>query len=293
MGWSHRVNHKLPWNSKISRHYTCCYAAIFGQTLQKKDIHRRQIHHPKYPLPKGSLVASLDSAPDPYSDNAAWRKAIWAAALIYTVIPSVRQVGITGSLAVGNIKDQDDIDFCIVCQPGTVWFTRFFVWLYLRTIGVLRRKHEFMVKGKICCNLFIETTGLAITPAQQNLYTAHEVVFFKPVIGDPKVYADFLKANRWARSYLPYLYDMARQTQPLLIRNRQGTKISLRFIKPINDLLYLFQVWWMGKDRGPGVTRSRIAFYPTNRASWVASQLTVQLSKYDVPLDRVFFSWLQ
>ena len=41
-------------------------------------------------------------------------------------LPYVRGIGITGSLAFGNCREGDDLDFLIITAPGRVYWGRFF-----------------------------------------------------------------------------------------------------------------------------------------------------------------------
>ena len=46
---------------------------------------------------------------------------------LLSLVPTIRLVAVTGSLAMENAKSGDDIDLMIVTQEGTLWLTRLFV----------------------------------------------------------------------------------------------------------------------------------------------------------------------
>jgi len=116
-------------------------------------------------------------------------------------VPSIKMVGITGSVAANNAKKNSDIDIFIICQKNTLWITRLVVVLYLKLKGVYFNTAR--PKNTICPNIYISIDRLNWPISQRNLYTAHEVVMLIPIISKGKTYERFIGENLWTKRYLP------------------------------------------------------------------------------------------
>ena len=116
-------------------------------------------------------------------------------------IPTVWAVCVTGSLAMKNCDENDDIDLMIITEPGRLWTTRLLCILLTEILGVRRRKGDKEVKNKICLNIFLDGGDLLIK--NQNLFTAHEVCQAKCLYEKNGAYESFFEENRWVRDFLP------------------------------------------------------------------------------------------
>jgi hypothetical protein len=117
-------------------------------------------------------------------------RARWYARLI-AYLPFVRMVALTGSLAMENARD-DDIDFLIVCAPNRLWTVRALV-IALVHLARWRGDH-------LCPNFLLSENALTI--AQQNLYSAHEIIQMIPLFGF-EVYRRIRQQNAWTENFLP------------------------------------------------------------------------------------------
>jgi hypothetical protein len=115
---------------------------------------------------------------------------------ILGLLPFVRMVALTGSLAVGNISENEDFDYMLVTEPGRLWTARAFVLLLNR----LTRLAGYT----LCPNVMI--TKNALEWAKHDLYSARDLCQMIPLAGR-KVYSDLIQANRWVRDVLPNAYD--------------------------------------------------------------------------------------
>ena len=147
------------------------------------------------------------------------QKAIRISRLI-RLIPSVRAIFVTGSLAMRNSAADDDIDIMLVVSPYTLWISRFIVVALLMLAG-LRRPSRFVghssprVRDKICDNLYLDLNYLHIPhlPISQsrinqsaNLYLAHEILQAESIFDRGGVRRQFLVSNSWTKKYLPVAY---------------------------------------------------------------------------------------
>jgi hypothetical protein len=125
------------------------------------------------------------------SSQPAWRSARrWGR--IFWMLPFVRMVAITGSLAVDGLEDGGDIDFMIVVQSGRLWLTRALCLAIWRLAGVWGTR--------LCPNYLVSTDALALQ--QRTLYAARELAQMLPLHGR-EVAAQLWAANLWSLDFLP------------------------------------------------------------------------------------------
>lgn len=116
-------------------------------------------------------------------------------ARILSLIPFVRMIALTGSLARGEAEANSDIDFFVVTKPGRIWTSRFLIVFLLKPLGQYRTEQN--QAGKICPNRYQTEDSLEILP--HNLYHAKEYSQIVPLFEIDDVYQEFQKANQWTR----------------------------------------------------------------------------------------------
>ncbi len=129
-----------------------------------------------------------------------WRKArrylFWVQGL-----PFVEMVLASGSLGLGHMTEESDLDVLVVSKPGRIWLTRLLVFLWFGLMGVRRRKHQKVAPNKICPNHYLTTTSLHIPFA--SLYNAQTYAHLVPVyVRDHRLPDDFRMANPWINVYI-------------------------------------------------------------------------------------------
>ena len=121
----------------------------------------------------------------------------WPLALKYGRIlanfPHVRMVGITGSFAAKNVREDCDIDFMLLTDAGAMWRTR----ALAMTSALFNRKFG---NKKFCPNVFLSLAALNLE--RKSLYDAQEITQMIPLFGRNH-YAELRRANRWTEEYLP------------------------------------------------------------------------------------------
>lgn len=160
----------------------------------------------------------------------------------------IEGVFVTGSLAMNNAKEDDDIDLMIIAKSDTLWITRFLVNIYLRSIR--RYPNQLQVANVICINLWLDENNLKITP--QNLYTAHEIMQAKVLWDRNNSQQQFLGANSWVKEYLPNAYKyLTLDPSP---KHRRGKLRERYFLVVINFAFYILQYVYMK----PKMTTERV-----------------------------------
>ncbi len=89
------------------------------------------------------------------------------------IVPFVRMVAVTGTLAMKNPEQNSDIDFLVMLEKGRIWTGRLSATLMVHLLGV--RRHKKKIKNRICLNYFITTGSLEIK--RQDLFAANEYSF--------------------------------------------------------------------------------------------------------------------
>lgn len=121
------------------------------------------------------------------------------AAKIISLIPSISFVGISGSLALHSAKENDDIDFFIICDKNTIWSSRFLSVIFMKILGIYR--NDKISKNKICLNMFV--SKFEFPKDRQDLYNAFEISQILPLFQRNKSYGVFLRENGWINKFLP------------------------------------------------------------------------------------------
>ncbi len=142
------------------------------------------------------------------------RKAkFWAHVL--GLLPGVRAIFLSGSLAQGRANEKSDIDFFIVARQGKIWTARFFVFLLLKAVGEMRT--EKSPAGKICPNHFITDAHLRIR--ERDAYAAKLFTHNKPLFDPDGMLWYFVQENQdWVQKFGEYFPVFQSQETKLKIR---------------------------------------------------------------------------
>ena len=120
------------------------------------------------------------------------------------VIPFVRLVAVSGSLAMNNTKEESDIDLLIITKTGRIWTCRGLITIFIHIIG--QRRHSNLTKDRFCLNHYITDKSLKIP--FQSLYNAQTYVHLIPFWqAESGLYNKFQKANKWIKDYLFFYSD--------------------------------------------------------------------------------------
>jgi hypothetical protein len=187
-------------------------------------------------------------------------------------VPTIKFIGVSGSLSMRNSDRKDDIDIFIVAKSGSVWLTRLLVVLLLSFLGVYRKQGSKQVKDKICLNLMIdETAGFSIS--QRNLYLAHEIVQLLPIFERDNSYGVFIEKNRWVGKFLPNFKERVSK-YPIPVRVK--TSKSEILLNKVLKLLYLEELarfaqylYMRPKITTEQIGKDVLAFHPKNYKNFV------------------------
>lgn len=213
----------------------------------------------------------------------------------FTILPTVELIGITGSLAMGNVTDADDIDLFFIVAPKTLFLTRLLIIVVSELFSKRRRPGDKNVSNKLCLNMFVSSDALKTPPNKQDVYTAHEILQMKAVWSRAGTYQQFLSDNKWVSNYLPNAWDR---------KNKQAESIEKPeftweryFRNPIISVMRLFepfvrslQLWYMQNRKTTEVVSDNLLmFHPHDARMWVINKFTSRSKRLNIPLDKVFY----
>ena len=139
---------------------------------------------------------------------------------LVTLAPSIKLVGLSGSVAMLNADEDHDLDLFIITGKNRLWTGRFIALLLTQLLGIRRSRHSGKVRrsvgprpeslldsgvvplsgtpqndnnetmkqwsntitNKVCLNLFFDESDLAVPKFKRSEYVAHEVLQMKPLV---------------------------------------------------------------------------------------------------------------
>jgi predicted nucleotidyltransferase len=166
-------------------------------------------------------------------------------------VPWLEAIFLTGSVAAGNAKKEDDIDILIISSQNRLWLIRMVLNLYLQWRGLRRMPGSTSNTNKFCLNMFLDYGSCAIPQAKRNIYTAHELLQSTCLYQKANVFRSYLLQNSWAHDYLANWYQ-----NQLLKTPHTKDQQSQKLFKPwgvilsfFNLITYLLQKLYMQKRR--------------------------------------------
>ncbi len=192
------------------------------------------------------------------------------AAKMIGIIPWIKLICVTGSLAMENSDPDDDIDLMIVTSPNRLWLARPLV-VFLISLFFKRRRpinnQQLTINNhsnEICLNLWLDENALAMPKPRQTSAIAHELAQMKPLINKNHTYEKMLFLNKWGNKFLANFWSTIKQFNNLTINNQQS--IANNFLNLLNSLLFRLQYAYMKpKITTEEVTLHSAFFHPTVR----------------------------
>ncbi len=169
-----------PENLLRSIFHTLAYADVFDYPLTAGEVNRYLINYRSSIEPVTQALHDLvDSGSIVQVDD-------------YFSLADRGMVAVTGSLAMNNTNEGNDIDYMIVTAPNHLWTCRVLTLL----VGRLARLEGV----NLCPNYLITTNALALQ--EHSLYVAHELSQMVPLSGID-TYRKMHHLNDWMNDYLP------------------------------------------------------------------------------------------
>ena len=159
-------------------------------------------------------------------------------------------LGITGSVAAGYPKKDDDIDLLIIVRKDKLWINRLKLrwWIAINKIPH-RRFGEKEKADEFCFNLWLDESMMSLPKKRHNLKNAVDLILMKPLINKNMTYEKFIKVNDWTKKYVATGYSLKPSVPQL--RDTSLDPASWRasrealLDKVINWLVFWPQYWYM------------------------------------------------
>lgn len=195
-------------------------------------------------------------------------------------IPTIKLIGISGSLSMMNAKNSDDIDLFFITRKNTLWITRFIVYVLLLLLKVKRTRFDKSAKDKICANMFLTEDSLRLT--HESIFIAHEVVQLRVVLNRDCTYEKFMEENKWVKKYLAntplysYTNDKVKVDAP-----EKMTTWKEYLIYPLESFFYYTQYVYMKSHKTNEIIGRNVAFFhPTDKTNVIEELYSKRYQSY-------------
>src|SRR3989344_1194365 len=206
------------------------------------------------------------------------------AANILSFIPTIKLIGISGSLSLKNAQIIDDIDFFIITTHKSLWITRFFVNVLLLLTGYKRSIHDLHGMNLVCPNLFLSEDNLLLSRLRRNLFSAREIAQLYLLLDRDSMYKKFLSANFWVKNYLANVKipkSPAKRDPALREKIPLKRDIWERFLDSLDKIFYAVQFLYMS-NRIPGeeIRRKAAYFHPQDKGKIILKIYKMRYEEY-------------
>ncbi len=196
-------------------------------------------------------------------------------ASVLSFLPTIKLIGVSGSLSMNNCDRKDDIDLFFITSSNTLWLSRLVVNIALLVMGIKRSRLDSYGIDRICPNMFLSEDNLKI---DSNLFTAHEIAQLKVLVNKDGVYQNFLSTNKWVLKTLPHSIN---------VENRLVNRSENKYLKVLDRFFYTIQSIYMRKNKTiEKVSVNRAAFHPKDKTSFV---LDLYKKRYKNYKNTLFF----
>ena len=177
------------------------------------------------------------------------------------ICPFVIYAGLSGSLAYGVAKKEDDIDLFIITAKDRLWSARFVLNLLAVFLMLKRKKYVDKASGKVCMNLFFSENDLVVPLRKQTEYVAREIVRMKTLVDKDNAYQRFISKNTWILRFFPNFEQKFRAVKKIEGKIRKKRLGLFDFLEMCLRDLQLF-IMKKNKISGEMILENQLWFFP-------------------------------
>lgn len=241
---------------------TIDYAKNFNSEINQQEIIERLISNKIYSkeeIKKNININSLVKVPNVWKKN----KILKAKVLANYLKKHFREIfflGISGSVASGHPKKNDDIDLIIITKQNKLWLNRFKLRIFIFLNKIPHRRYgQKEIKDEFCFNLWLDEKALKLPRKKQTLQSATDLIMVMPLINKYNIYEKFLLENGWSKKYLATGYyqktkDIKLKKKKLEIKQNYSDDL-------LNKVFFWPQYWYMRKKITLEVINPHQAFF--------------------------------
>lgn len=175
---------------------------------------------------------------------------------ILGIFPFIKLVGISGSVAMLNALENDDVDIFLITKRNRLWTGRFVAVMIAKLMGLHRGFGDKNTKDKVCLNLFFEETELLLPRKKRSEYGAHELLQMKPLVNKGDIYTKLLDVNKWVFDIFPNArlgeqtatYGREKGDNDLLENFLKKIQLRLMNKHKTTELITDYQLWFHPED---------------------------------------------
>lgn len=202
---------------------------------------------------------------------------------VLSMIPSVKMVAVTGSLAMNNASDESDVDLLIITAKDSLWTTRFMSYMLLKIFSFdVRKFGDKKQKNKLCLNMWMDETDIVWKKKNRNLYTAHEIAQIRPLINKNRTYEKFLRKNKWMLEFWPNSVKIPNCKYQITNKSKITNFLPFKYLDILwnlvlgfwNFVVFKMQYFYMqNKITRELVTPTRAIFHPNDIGKTILTRL--------------------
>lgn len=151
-----------------------------------------------YFLPRKDELYDLRIASEKISAQK-WKKMV-SLAKWFAVVPYLRGLFASGSMAVGNVNEKSDFDILVISKPGRLYTARLFLYLVASLMRSRRGRYDKIAPNKFCLNHHIVDTRLRLE--HESLFNAQTYASLKPILIEQDLFNSFYSANNWINKFV-------------------------------------------------------------------------------------------
>ncbi len=211
----------------------------------------------------------------------------------FQLVPFVRGMFVSGSLALDNSAPGGDFDIFTVVKAGHLYTTRILLLCVATLLRVRRTRHDEEAPDKFCFNHYIGDDQLALEHA--SIYTAHTYAQLIPIFMQNQSDEAFFSANSWINKYLFNFKPSERSLRRKVPHARMRLAIArgLEFLlntsagEEVERLAKSYQQARIKKNPVTNETGGRIIFTDSHLELHPRSFETVVIRRYNEALGRL------
>ncbi|MDP2647757.1 MAG: hypothetical protein Q8P35_00725 [Candidatus Yanofskybacteria bacterium] len=167
-----------------------------------------------------------------------WQK-LMRVARWFPLVPYVRGILVSGSMAINNSHGESDFDILVITKAGRLYTCRILLSFLTALFGVRRTKDDKIAPDKFCFNHYLTDANLFIP--SESLYNAQTYVNLKPVFVCEGVWVKFFLDNLWLNKYVYHFQPQGearfRTVQPGRLMRNTNAFLEALLNTPIGTLI--------------------------------------------------------
>ena len=189
------------------------------------------------------------------------RLAEQASSFLVKRVPTIKGIALTGSVAYGDVKEDDDLDFLVITEAKRVFTTRFVCYSWAMLLRKKRKKNQ--ENNSWCLNMFLGENALLVPKEKRSPFAARQIERMKVLYEQDEVFSEFVKLNAfWMSAEQDAEIELSKRPESKDERREKHNKIG----DWVEDWLFRGQIKYMRRKMTKEiVNQDQIFFHPLTR----------------------------